>query len=97
MVASGENHTASRGGPEGFHFVRDDPKDSPGRINTDSYTVIEPASHPKWPEVLKVAGVAAGPDVEAILRDWVFASGPERRADHHSPEVPPDIAGAEPK
>ncbi len=97
-VASGMGYTSSRGGDAGFHIVRLDEKDAPNYINTDSYTLIEePAGHARWPEVLKVAGVDAGPDVDAVLRDWVFAFGPGRRIDHHSPVVPPDIAGAEPK
>jgi len=97
-VASGMNHTASVGGDEGFHVVRLDLKDAPNFINTDSYTLLgDLAGHAKWAEILTIAGLKAGPEVEGVLGLWVFARGPGRRPDHHAPGIPQDIAEAQPK
>ena len=44
---------------------------------------------------LLVVGLAT-PELEAIVRAHVFGCA-RRRDDHWSDEIPPDIAGAEPK
>jgi hypothetical protein len=84
--------------PAGIHHVRRDENDPPeGRINTDSHEVIEDlARDSRWPAVLRAAGLTSSPKVEAVVSGHVFAFL-KQRDDHHSPSVPPDIAGAQPK
>ena len=97
-AASGDSFTEGRGGEPGFHHVRRDDKDPPeGRYNTDSHIVIvDLVSDRRWPEVVRVAGLAATPELETLARAHVFAHV-QQRGDHWSPEVPDDIAGAKPK
>jgi hypothetical protein len=77
--------------------VRRDPQDAPDIFNTDSHDVIEDLpSHVAWERVLQICDLQDTDKLRELARTHVFLS-PTRRKDHHSPHVPKDIAGAEPK
>jgi hypothetical protein len=82
----------------GIHHVRRDENDPPDeRYNTDSLDVVEDlVADSRWPEVLRAAGMATSPELEALVRAQVFAF-PNQRPDHHSSAIPDDIAAAKPK
>lgn len=94
-AASGAAYTAERGGEAGIHHVRLDVNDPPeGRINTDSYLVIEDlVADARWAEVLRVAGIADGPEIQSLVRAQVFAYG-QLGKDHWNPAIPDHIAEA---
>ena len=84
-VASGAAYTAERGGGAGIHHVRRDENDpAEGRFNTDSDIVIEDlVADEKWLEVLRVAALAAGPELQALVLERVFAlRRPRGLSDH---------------
>lgn len=81
----------------GYHHVRRDPDDAPNDINTDSHSVIlDLPAHTPWQRVREITGLPDSPELHAVVRQHVFLV-PTRRPDHHSPEVPEDIARAKPK
>jgi len=83
--------------PGGFHVVRRDEADAPNIFNTDSYIELDLKSLPEWPQIVSTARIADSSEIERMISAHVFLSGPERRPDHHSSRVPPDIDGAKPK
>jgi hypothetical protein len=81
----------------GFHIVRRDPKDAPDIFNTDSHDVIEDLpSNVAWARVLRICNLRDTYELRELARKHVFLAE-TRRIDHHSPHVPKDIAGAEPR
>lgn len=82
----------------GIHHVRSGKSDPPeGRINIDSYVVVEDlTTDSRWPVVLEFARIEPTRELLATIRDHVFAYLRQRR-DHWSPTVPEDIARARPK
>ncbi|HEV7239705.1 MAG TPA: hypothetical protein VGQ36_10725 [Thermoanaerobaculia bacterium] len=87
--------SSPQSGPAGFHIVREDPPDAPNIYNTDSYDEIDLRSHKRWSEIVSVAGLAKS-DADRLFAKYVFLVS-KKRADHHSPTIPSDIANAKPK
>jgi hypothetical protein len=82
----------------GYHHVRYDPVDAPNVYNSDSYDAVEDlGTDPDFQRICEVAGVNPSEVDRAELRQHVFLVGPKRRSDHHSPDVPADIANAKRK
>src|SRR5207247_577116 len=81
----------------GTHVVRRDEGNAPNIYNTDSHDVIEDLpAHPAWPRVIEITGAKDTSELRQRVRRPVFLVE-TRRPDHHSPQVPADIATAEPK
>ena len=83
--------------PGGFHIVRREDRDAPNIFNTDSYIELNLTTMSEWPRILSAAGIQGTAQLDRLLSEHVFLSGPERRPDHHSAQVPPDIEGADTK
>lgn len=102
IVSTGKMETAvasAQGHAEvpGTHIVRLDEKDAPNIYNTDSHDVIEDLpAHEAWARVLQIIGDKDTSKLRRRARRRVFLVE-TRRADHHSPHIPADIASAEPK
>lgn len=92
-VASGQSFA-----PEpGFHHVRLDEQDAPNVINVDTYIpILDLPADARWADVVRGAGLDDTTELIAAARAHVFAFR-RQRGDHHAPEVPTDIASAEPR
>jgi superfamily II DNA or RNA helicase len=58
--------------------------------------IVDLTGDPRWPEVLRTAGIESAPELKALVQAHVFAYR-RQRDDHHSEKPPDDIVGASPK
>ena len=75
-----------------IELVRYDARDTPNIYNIDRYTVIQTLNlHPKYGEILSVAGVQENEELSNFLQNNILVIGPDRPDYHWVRELPEHI------
>jgi hypothetical protein len=78
-----------------IELVRFDAKDKPYVYNIDQYTVIQTLNlHPRYQEILSVAGIQENKELSNFLRENVLIIGPDRPDYHWVKDLPEHIKNA---
>jgi hypothetical protein len=71
---------------------RDDPKDSPKRINVDHYTVwTDLSGHPRLPSMIEAASTSYNENMKTFIQDNVFLVKEKPGPDHWMSTLPSSV------